>query len=114
MDQPKPGDYSIGSLESRAAARLQMGRLRDSRRRIEITSNAFGPEDKDRTIPYATEWNDCGDVLMRRVYLPTQWEKSPTAPVPICRGCGTPYRKREDHPGFTIFEADCVAKHVSD
>jgi hypothetical protein len=73
MDQPKPGDYSIGSLESRAAARLQASRLSDSRRRIELVSNVCWPDEdpKDPTIPYATEWKECGDVLMRLVYIPS-------------------------------------------
>ena len=113
---PKPGDFPLGSPASRAAARLQAGRLSDSRRRIQIISNVILPDEdpRDPTIPHASEWRDCGDSLMRMVYVPTQWEKSPAAPVPICRGCGTQYRKNEDHPGGTVFEAACVAKHISD
>src|SRR5215469_7055085 len=124
---PRPGDFPLGSPASRAAARLQAGRLSDSRRRMQIISkrlrkmrspsNVILPHEdpRDPTIPHAREWNDCGDVLMRYVYRPTQWEKSPTAPVPICQGCGTPYRRSErEFPGVILYEADCMAKHISD
>ena len=73
---PKPGDFPLGSPASRAAARLQVGRLRDSRRRVQIITNVLLPslpdeDPKDRNVPHATKWSDCGDVLMRIVYIPS-------------------------------------------
>ena len=32
---------------------------------------------RDPTIPHASDWNDCGDVLTRLVYTPSQlWDKT--------------------------------------
>jgi hypothetical protein len=39
-----PGDFPIGSIESRAAMRLQLANRRDSRQRIEIVSNIARPD----------------------------------------------------------------------
>jgi len=113
---PRPGDFPLGSAASRAAARLQISRLKDSRRRVEFRHNVCLPDnDFDPMIPNATEWCDCGDMLLRFVYIPTKSEKSPTAPVPICPGCGTPYRKTDRvFSSLYEYQADCVAKHVSD
>jgi hypothetical protein len=79
---PRPGDFPLGSPASRAAARLQVGRLRDSRRRVQIITSVLlpglpGEDPKDPNVPHATEWNDCGDVLMRIVYVPSHlWDKA--------------------------------------
>ena|SRR5215472_5913344 len=116
MDQPRPSDYPLGSPESRAAARMWLKNARDARPRFEIVTHIYHPnkDHEDETIPHATGWSNWGDKLMRMVYHPIQWEKFPTAPVPVCRGCGTPYRKREtDFPGMILYEANCVAKHVA-
>jgi len=82
MDQPRPSDYPIGSLKSRAAARMWLKNTRDARPRFEIVTNIYHPnkEHEDETIPYATGWSNWGDKLMRMVYHPIRWEKSPTAP----------------------------------
>src|SRR5215469_9973050 len=107
MDQPRPSDYPIGSPESRAAARMWLKNTRDTRPRFEIVTHIYHPDEdhRDETMPYATGWSNWGDKLMRMVYHPIHWEKSPNAPMPICRGCGTPYRKREtDFPGMILFE----------
>jgi hypothetical protein len=69
MDTPRPGDFPIGSIESRVAMRLQLANRRDSPRRIEIVSNIARP-DVDNAKPHISPWSDFGDVLMRMLYVP--------------------------------------------
>jgi hypothetical protein len=52
---------------------------------------------------------------MRLVYCPGEWKKLPVETLPICSGCGMPFRKAENQLGDVAwFEADCMAKHISD
>jgi hypothetical protein len=57
----KPGDFPLGSAESRAAARALLRNQRASKPRIEIVTNVEG---------FDTRWQDFGDVLMRIRYEP--------------------------------------------
>jgi hypothetical protein len=41
VGMPKPGDFPIGSVESRAAMRLQLVNRRDVRKRVEFQTNVF-------------------------------------------------------------------------
>lgn len=71
---PKPGDFPVGSPESRAAARMQLACRSDNRRRITIRTNVAGPENSwidghDPSRDYVGDWQDCGDVLVRFVYI---------------------------------------------
>jgi hypothetical protein len=73
MSNPKPGDFPIGSALSRAAARMLLKNQRDTRRRIELVTNALFPDPKqelDETNPHAFGWQDFGEVLLRFVYVP--------------------------------------------
>ena len=65
----RPGDFPLGSRESRAAARLLLNSLANTRRRIEIVSHIPRPG-QDGTKPHVSDWNDFGDALMRMVYVP--------------------------------------------
>jgi hypothetical protein len=47
----RPGEFPLGSPESRAAARMLLKNQRDSRRRIEIVSNIARP-DVDNAKPH--------------------------------------------------------------
>jgi hypothetical protein len=76
----KPGDFPIGSPESRAAARMLVANRRDTRRRIEIVSNVHIPWHSEGPAPdpwndeesHIGPWQDCVDgSLMRIVYIPT-------------------------------------------
>jgi hypothetical protein len=75
---PRPEDFPIGSVESRAAARLCAEMREDTRKRVEIVSHiprrwcGPGPEPPDWNKPGAGEWMDYGDVLMRIVYKPSE------------------------------------------
>jgi hypothetical protein len=80
MNTPKPGDFPIGSAESRAAARMLAANRQDTRRRIEIVTNVHMPdpnrespnpeENWNSKVPHFGPWLDSGDVLMRLVYVP--------------------------------------------
>ena len=75
----KPGDFPIGSPESRAAARMLAANWQDTRRRIEIVTNVHmpdphregpDPENWNDKQPHIGPWRDFGDVLLRFVYVP--------------------------------------------
>ncbi len=78
MSNPKPGDFPIGSALSRAAARMLLKNQRDTRKRIQIVTNAFfaawqdeavgGPLDASK--PLATPWIDNAETLVRILYVP--------------------------------------------
>jgi hypothetical protein len=115
----KPGDFAIGSLESRALARMRAAHIRGGKRRIEIISNIPRPQHTvapgiDNSIPYAEPWQETQEgVLMRVIYRPGEWKKPPVEAVTVCRGCGTPYRQTEERIGdLAWFEADCMDKHI--
>src|SRR5690349_6968017 len=66
---PRPGDFPLGSVESRAAARMLAGKREDTKKRIEVRTNVSRytwmgddpmPEDWGAQLR-ATPWNDCGD-----------------------------------------------------
>jgi hypothetical protein len=76
MSNPKPGDFPIGSVLSRAAARMFLKNQRDARKRIEFVTNALFPsptfsdkQELDETKPHAFDWQDFGEVLWRFVYV---------------------------------------------
>jgi hypothetical protein len=75
VDTPKPGDFPIGSPESRSAARMLMGSRLDNRKRIQFVTNASFPDhdgpSRDRSKSYVTPWTETRDgCLMRFVYVP--------------------------------------------
>jgi hypothetical protein len=115
----KPGDFAIDSLESRAMARMRAEHIRGSKKRIEIISNIPRPQHTeaprtDNSTPYAEPWQETQDgVLMRVIYRPGEWKKPPIEAVPVCAGCGTPFRQTEERiGGLAWFEADCMDRHI--
>ena len=111
----KPSDFPIGSPESRAAARMRLDLLQASRKRLEIVVN-FSPSGEDPILPHAGPWQETVDGgLMRIVYHPAMWLKLPLEPIPVCSGCGTPFRRTEQQlGGLVVFEAACVRQHILD
>jgi hypothetical protein len=116
----KPEDFPIGSLESRAAARVLLGRRQSKQTRVQFFHGirgpwrGNGPEPPD--LPRAYPWTECGDgKLVRVVYIPHVWIPRDEA-APICPGCSKPYRKDGDYPNFPFvgYQADCVDKHITD
>ena len=107
---PQPGNFPIGSLESRSAARLRLIRLNESRERIRFIHNI--PEhnaDNDRM--HFGAWQDCKNgKLFQMVYVPHVWLK-PGDAVPTCPDCGTAFKKASEYPGMVGFMAACMDKH---
>lgn len=76
MDTPKPGDFPIGSVESRAAMRFEI--LHQGQKPcMEIVSRVSrpwcggGPEPSDwNKVPRISESQSWGDGLMRILYVP--------------------------------------------
>ncbi len=115
----KVGDFPVGSLESRAAARVL-----SVQRRSKLTCLQFchsvrgpwrgeGPEPPD--VPRANPWVEGDGKLLRVVYVPHVWIAREND-APICPECRAPYRKATDYPGYPLvgYRADCVDKHIPD
>jgi len=67
---PRPGDFPIGSVSSRAAARRMLMERFQDRQRIEFVTNMRLPH-QDNTKPHATPWSETTDGgLMRMLYVP--------------------------------------------
>jgi hypothetical protein len=116
----KVGDFLIGSLESRAAARVLLGQRRSKLTRVQFFHSVRGPwlgegpEPPD--VPKANPWMEGDDgKLIRIVYVPHVWVAREEA-VPRCPECRTPYRKTTDFPNHPLvgYRADCVEKHIPD
>jgi hypothetical protein len=54
LAKPKPGDFPIGSTESRAAARMLAENQRDERERVEIAWSFGGPLRNERPDAHHT------------------------------------------------------------
>jgi len=108
-----PGDFPIGSWESRAAARIQLFRRVDSRKRMTIALSLPRPGQDCSRVKF-DDWRECPDgTLTRLVYVPLVWLK-PGEPIPTCPDCGTPFKKTGEHPGISSFNADCLDNHDPD
>jgi hypothetical protein len=76
MNTPKPGDFPIGSIESRAAMRLQLSNQRQKPCIMEMLSHipelwqGDGPEPGDWNKVPRLELLPWGDRLMRFLYVP--------------------------------------------
>jgi len=97
---PRPGDFPVGSLESRAAARAMLQHAESERERITIISHIPRPEwewDGEGPAPadwnkkiHVGEWSECPDGrLFRMVNVPpgvTWHPNEPASDVEIVHG----------------------------
>jgi hypothetical protein len=97
---------------------MRLERMRASRKRIEFITNVSFPqhelpEPSDKFMPHAYPWQETNDgCLLRFVYCPGVWKKPPIETIPVCSGCGTPFRKTERPlSDWVFFQADCMEKH---
>jgi hypothetical protein len=68
---PKPGDFPLGSPQSRAAARMLMERVADEERVEMIFSGSVISLESQQRPPSASEWTRGADgVLRRTVFIP--------------------------------------------
>jgi hypothetical protein len=109
----KLGDFPIGSLESRAAARIRLASWNDSRKRMRIITNIPGPGVDNSRVHFGKwqKWLD--NWLGQLVYCPHAWLK-PGDSVPVCPDCGTPFKKTSDFVSMFGFSANCLDKHDPD
>jgi hypothetical protein len=110
---PNPGDFPIGSLESRAAARIRLAGLNDDRKRMRIITNIPG-HGVDSSRVHFGKWQKWLDNWWGQlVYVPHAWLK-PGDSVPACPDCGTPFKKTTDFATMLGFSASCLEKHDPD
>jgi hypothetical protein len=116
----KIGDFQVGTLVSRAAARVLLSQRRNKLTRVQFFHSVRGPWRGDGPeppdVPKANPWFEGDDgKLVRVVYVPHVWVPREEA-TPICPACGTPYRKATDYPNYPLvsYRPDCVEKHIPD
>jgi hypothetical protein len=116
----KIGDLQVGTLVSRAAARVLLDLRRSKLTRVQFFHSVRGPwrgegpEPPD--VPRANPWFEGDDAkLIRLVYVPHVWVVR-EATAPTCPECQTPYRKSTDYPHYPLvgYQANCVEKHIPD
>ena len=107
---PNPGDFPIGSLESRAAARIRLASRHDSHKRMRIITNIPGPGVDSSRVHFGKwqKWQD--NWLGQLIYRPHAWLK-PEDPVPVYPDCGTPFQKTSDFESVSGYSAGCLEKH---
>jgi hypothetical protein len=113
----KIGDFQVGTIGSRAAARALLGQRRSKLRRLQFFHGirgpwrGEGPEPPD--VPRANPWVESDGKLIRVIYVPHVWVAREEA-APICVECRTPYRKTADYPNYPRvgYRADCFEKHI--
>lgn len=77
----RPGDFPLGSPESRAAARMKLTHRHDNRKRVQFISNVCSPSPIDGSVDDSTRfhfsaWLECEDgSLFRSVCWPGVWLK---------------------------------------
>lgn len=94
---------------------------RDSLPSLEIVTNVArpwhgeGPEPEGwNGVPRMGPWQEYEDCFMRIIYHPGEWIKIPPENIPVCPGCGTPFRRADKQIGdWAFFEADCMARHAT-
>lgn len=107
---PRPWDFTTGSVESRAAARMHLVRWFNSQKRITIVFNIprRGTDPSRVSFGNWQEWQN--GTLGRLAYVPHVWLK-PGDPIPTRSDCGTPFEKTGDYATMVGFQADCLDKH---
>jgi hypothetical protein len=100
-----PGDFSLRSLESRAAMRARLTLL---------------PEDRDWTTLYQETsdlqitfgaWEKDGTSMVRIVQLPSVWATASLETIPTCPGCGEPFAEQGKFRDLTCFQPTCLERH---
>lgn len=110
---PQPWQFALGSVESRAAARMKLARWFDGRERLTLVLNIARPR-KDNSRVIFGDWQERPDgSLYRLVHAPHVWLK-PGEAIPACPDCGTLFRKTREYPGMIGYEATCVDSHDPD
>jgi hypothetical protein len=116
----KIGDFQVGSLGSRAEARVLLDQRRSKLTRLQFFHSirgpwhGEGPEPPD--VPRANPWMKGDDgKLFRVVYIPHVWVAREEV-APSCPACRTPYQKATDYPNYPLvgYRANCMENHIPD
>jgi hypothetical protein len=89
-------EFPIGSIESRAMARMRAEHIRGTRKRIEIISNVPRPQHSlppsaNNSTPYAEPWQETQDgVLLCVIYRPGDGKSSPSKLRRFAQAAGHP------------------------
>jgi hypothetical protein len=113
------GNFPVGSVESRAAARALLRQKRSKLTRLQFFHSVRGPwrgEGPEPTdVPKANPWVESDGKLIRVVYVPHVWVAREDG-VPSCPECRTPYRNDTEYPDYPLvgYQANCLEKHIPD
>jgi hypothetical protein len=107
---PRPEEFPIGSPESRAAARLQLGRMMDTCKRVTVIFDCPRPKTENLRVIIGKWHGSPKGTFTRTVFVP-HFALKPGEPTPVCPDCGTPFKKTCEYPGSVGFMADCLEKH---
>lgn len=115
---PQPERFPLGSLESRAAARLLLTRWNDNRKWLTfIYSTPKLGQDPSRVS--VGPWTRMpGGDLVRGAYIPSAWrilppsaQNVPDDHVPSCGECGVAFAEEGRHGILVRFAASCLDRH---
>src|SRR5215475_3775437 len=92
---PRPGDFPLGSPQSRAAVRMQLAKIRSAQPRLNFL--VYMPcRGQDPMRNHFTPWaGDPESGFTRLVFVPTEWLE-PGDLVPVCPYCGKPFKKQQE------------------
>lgn len=96
----RPGEYPLGSAQSRAAARALLASRLEGRERVDFVVRCI-VDVPGFTKPQLGEWSECDDgTLMRCSYLPAGMtiEEAERVVAERAQKQTAPARKREDKP----------------
>jgi hypothetical protein len=106
----QPGDFPLGSPQSRAAVRIQLDRIRKAQSRENVVLHIPRPE-LDPMRYYFMDWAGNSKIGFRRLVIaPLKWV-APSDPVPVCPDCGKPFRKARELPDQVCYVGDCLGVH---
>ena len=130
----KVGDFPVGTLESRAVARVVLGQRRSKLTRLQFFHSIRGPWRGDGPeppdVPKANPWIEGDDgKLFRVVYVPHVWvareEAVPSCPecrerpiekpltIPTIPSWATVQTAGQAHSGLLDFVTDPTSTHMS-
>jgi hypothetical protein len=111
------GRLYVGFPSIEGSGQAMLVRADAGRKRIQIVTNVSrpwrgeGPDPEGwNSVPRIGPWQDCGDTLMRFVYVPNEWVK-PGGDIPKCPDCGTLFKETNRYDNMIDYEADCIEKH---
>jgi len=106
----RPGDFPLGSPQSRAAVRMQLVQIRKAQSGINLVLHIPRPE-LDPTRYHFMDWTGNAKIAFTRVVIaPLKWI-DPSDPVPVCPDCGKPFRKARELADNVCYVGDCLEVH---